>query len=341
MVMKFRVVVLQEFLAYAEKSSVIDMGTLRGIADSFTDEHPGDDDLVIDLSPPVAKKRGRKKKKEEDTCDFCRMPEINEEKCMGRCFAKGRGFQCSRKRLSDTEYCKMHAQNDHPVLGRIDEPRRLKKYGSDAACGWRWFVDGGDGIEVVLPAPVEDDAHSLVEEADIVLDEEEPAIVVQEAVALEVEEAPALEVEEAPAHVEEVVALEVEEAPAIEVEEAPAHVEEVVALEVEEAPALEVEEAPAHVEEVVAIDVEAAALAEQEAAVIEDNEIKMASYQGVGYRFISIGDGTYQVEFVDQRSLKIRVVGKYDDEDMIFINEWQATHDTKITDEDDCEIVFD
>ena len=374
MITKFRVVVLQEFLAYAEKSSVIDMGTLRGIADSFTDEHPGDEDLVIDLSPPVVKKRGRKKKTVEESCDFCRMPEINEDKCMARTFAKGLGTQCSRKHSDCTEYCKLHSKEEYPIFGRIDAPRALKKHGTDMKCGWRNFMDGGNGVEV---PPVEEVAEAPVEaEAPVVLEAEAP--VVMEAPAIdeqEQEEEPVVEVEEvaelvAEAQVEEVEAeapvvmeapaideQEQEEEPVVEVEEvaelvAEAQVEEVEE-EVEEVaePIVEtlVEEVEERVEEVpapVMVVVEDCegddlALSDEEGAE-EALEEKTGAYQGVTYRFEPSGDGEYSVKFLNQKTMKWKLVGKLTgDEDMVFDDEWQDIHDTKALIDDNEDIVWD
>ena len=331
MITKFRVVVLQEFLAYAEKSSVIDMGTLRGIADSFTDEHPGDEDLVIDLSPPVVKKRGRKKKTVEESCDFCRMPEINEDKCMARTFAKGLGTQCSRKHSDCTEYCKLHSKEEYPIFGRIDAPRALKKHGTDMKCGWRNFMDGGNGVEV---PPVEEVAP-VEAEAPVVLEAEAP--VVMEAPAIdeqEQEEEPVVEVEEVAELVAEAQVEEVEE----EVEEVAEPIVETLVEEVEE----RVEEVPAPVM-VVVEDCEGddLALSDEEGAE-EALEEKTGAYQGVTYRFEPSGDGEYSVKFLNQKTMKWKLVGKLTgDEDMVFDDEWQDIHDTKALIDDNEDIVWD
>ena len=313
MVKKFRVIVVGEFLSYAEKTSCIDMDSLRGIADSFmeTREILAESQETIDMSPVVKKKRGRKKKVEEDTCDFCRMPSINEDKCMARCYSKGLGNQCSRKTLSDNDYCKMHAKTDLPLLGRIDEPRQLNKQGSNDSCGWRYFKDNGEGVEEVqAPVAAVQEVQAPVEEVQ----QEVQALFGLNQGQVDENQSP---IEEVPSPAEEVaVDVDVEEVQQM-VEEVPAPVEEVQEM---------VEEVTAPVEEV------------QE----HDNEcLKTGTMQGVAYRFSPIGDGEYTIQYIDMKTLTVKDVGTYNGDEPIFNEEWQALHDMKITNEENDEIIWD
>jgi hypothetical protein len=342
MVKQFRVIVVAEFMSYAEQSSCIDIESLRLIADSFmeTRDNIAESQETIDTSPVVKKKRGRKKKVEEDSCDFCRMPQINEDKCMARCYSKGLGNQCSRKTLSDNDYCKMHAKTDLPILGRIDEPRHLNKQGSNDSCGWRYFKDNGEGVEEV--------EEVLQQEEEVLQQEEEVQQDVQALFGLDQaleEEVPA-PAEESPAPAEEVPELvEVVPAPAEEVQElvevVPAPAEEAPA-PAEEVPEL-AEEVPAPAEEVPAPAEEVPAPAEEvQELVDEDNECpKTGTYQGVAYRFNPIGDGQYTIQYIDMKSVTVRDVGTYDGEDMLFNDEWQEVHDMRITNEENGEIIWD
>ena len=344
MVMKFRALVLDEFMTFAEASSLIDMDSLRAIADSFVDDRKIHDEAMStsDMSPVVTKqKRGRKKKKTvEESCDFCRMPEINEGKCMARTFAKGWGTQCTRNHSNGIEYCKLHAKETHPVLGRIDEPRRLKKRGGDTLCGWRFFTDGGEGVEVdevvasveEVVAPVEEEVPEPVEEIAAPVEEEVPEPV--EEIAAPAEEVPepveeiAAPAEEVPAPVEEIAA-PAEEVPE-PVEEVPEPVEEVPA-PVEEVPA-PVEEVPEPVEEV-------HAPVEEIAAPVEEVS-KTGSFQGVTYKFVATDCDNYLVQHLTQKTMTWKDVGSCDGEDIMFYDEWHSIHETKSMNEDE-EIKWD
>jgi hypothetical protein len=148
---QFRDVVMGEFVLFCQKSpGAIDLEMLTALITEFSGE-PFRTTTVPEEVKGKAKRAKKAKKSEEESCDFCRMPEPDPEKCMSRSFGKGCGTQCTRK-SKDGDYCGMHAkqlsESGDPPFGRIDEPRHLLKRGDETKeCGWKHFKDDGAGVE--------------------------------------------------------------------------------------------------------------------------------------------------------------------------------------------------
>jgi hypothetical protein len=207
MTLQFRSAVMGEFRIFCEKSpGAIDLEMLTALITEFSGEPIRSTTVPDSVKVPKAKKTKRVKKSEE-SCDFCRMPEPNPDKCMSRSFGKGFGTQCTRKsKVGD--YCGMHAkqlsESGDPPLGRIDEPRHLTKRGEETnECGWKHFRDDGSGVEDTSEEAVgvgaNEDIQSVVgenvvafqessdeEDTDVVLDADPPGpVTVHEAAAPE------------------------------------------------------------------------------------------------------------------------------------------------------------
>jgi hypothetical protein len=280
---QFRKVVLTEFQQFCENAGFGDTEMLAQMCAEYLKTPPSAKESPRE--EPVKVKKGRgKKKAPEESCDFCRMPEPNTEKCLARSFAKGLGYQCTRKH-SDGDYCKMHAkqfvEHDEPAFGRIDQPRTLMKHDGNGECGWKHFNDSGNGTENVdqetvgvgtTPTVVESQAPVVEEHQETNESVVEEPLVITEPVA---EEQPVVETRTttAPAEVvvenvlEGIVNAVVEENQAVvEEEEKPAVVEENQAVVEDEKPAVVEEEKPVVVKE------EPAVVKEEPAVVKEDKK---------------------------------------------------------------------
>jgi len=159
---RFCASVLEEFRLFCDKGeSPIDPGLIQGLITEYTETLHTREALPVS-PPPVGKgKKTRRKKSEaaeDETCDFCRMPEPDHDKCMSRSFGNGFGTQCTRVRKVG-EFCGMHSkklsESGDPSLGRIDEPRRLKRADDETkAIGWKHFKDDGTGVEDITVGTV-------------------------------------------------------------------------------------------------------------------------------------------------------------------------------------------
>jgi hypothetical protein len=182
MTLQFRAAVMGEFVLFCQKSpDTIDLEMLTALITEFSGTSIRSTAVPEDVKSPKAKKT-KKEKKAQESCDFCRMPEPNPDKCMSRSFGKGFGTQCTRK-SKDGDYCGMHSKQlseaGDPPFGRIDEPRRFMKRGDEhKECGWKHFKDDGNGIEditneavgvghVDVPSTPTQDDH-LVDESSVV-----------------------------------------------------------------------------------------------------------------------------------------------------------------------------
>jgi len=345
---EFKKLVMCEFLKHCDGSPAnVDPTMLSMLVSSYMGEE-------VEFPKMEKKKRGPKPKspkakKSEGDMKFERMPEVVDGKCMARSFAGGLGTQCTRKHSSGSEYCKTHQKsvNDEgiPKFGRIDLPRMRCCQDNSGECGWKYFNGDGD-VEEVTVCPVIERSDS---EATDIMEGGDEKVVEEVCQVIEGSDSDADKVEEVMKDLVTSVVVEssikdavptVEEAPKVE-EEAPKVEEEEPKVEepkVEE-PKVEntlmnepvevpynpnaVEESPKEEEEPNTMDEEASE--------------KVGLIQGVQYLFKKSeeNDGEYDIYRMDK---DCKIVGGYDGDDYVFMEEYQEIHDFKITDDDQDEI---
>jgi hypothetical protein len=362
---QFRKVVLTEFQQFCENAGFGDTEMLAQMCAEYLKTPPSAKESPRE--EPVKVKKGRgKKKAPEESCDFCRMPEPNTEKCLARSFAKGLGYQCTRQH-TDGDYCKMHAKQfveyGNTAFGRIDEPRKLMRNdgkGVRGESGWTHFNDSGNGTENVdqetvgvgtTPTVVESQAPVVEEHQETNESVVEEPLVITEPVA---EEQPVVETRTTTAPAEVVVENVLEGIVNAVVEENSVVVKEKQEV-VEEKPAVaEVEPAVAEVEP---------AVVEKEPTVVEavigdngsvtedmtDEEedldvdldanptvapvIKEGKYKGLKFQFV-FGEEEVIIQKVSKK-LGVTHCGTMDpdDEDVMFTEEYQMAFDTMVDEE--------
>ena len=172
---EIRKVVLEHFIAHCEKvGSDIDMVELLALSGGFCEVPPPPPVKSRKWCPPGVKVD--KKTVVTEPENFKRMPKVVNGKCMARTWAKGCGTQCTHNTCVESdEYCTRHMKSaaiavdesqPFPALGRIDHPRRVRRYDPNPKLlKWAWY--NGDGlVEEVDEVPVEDD--KAVEEVPVI-----------------------------------------------------------------------------------------------------------------------------------------------------------------------------
>jgi len=361
-------IVMDRFVLFCQKShGSIDMEMLNALITEFSGIPP----CRVNTAPEQVKaKKAKSRKKATEECDFCRMPEPDQDKCMARSFGKGCGTQCTRK-SKDSDYCGTHTKQlseaGDPPLGRIDEPRRLMRADDDSKeCGWKHFKNDGSGVEdtsaeavgvgqvsppmdngesdnvdtlvaapvevdevadnvdTLVTAPVEEDEESDLD-VDVDIDAPGPLPAVEDSVPVKEDSVPAEKVS-VPAEKVSVSAEKV----SVSAEKVSVPVEE----EVLSVPAISESETVMNSQQNEDSDTEDMTDDEE-----KEDHIRNGIYQGVEYVFSTGSDGLCTIKKFNKKTYQLKDVGMYDEtEDEPEFAEYQSTHETHITDEDQTEV---
>lgn len=344
---KFRAGVFADFVTFAGKSDlVMDMDILTTLIEMYCGT-PMNSVSSIDMNirVDVPKKKSKAVKKRIDA-NFPRMPDIIAGKCMARTF--NCGFQCTRKKCADSgDYCTRHMKSaiesnkNIPALGRIDQPRHMKRFDNGDDIGWKHFIGSGEvediamgvGIieEVALPS-VSASSINGENESDIVLSDDEEGVSLEgDSEVIGVIEVPRMK------SVSEIV--EVVEEPVVE--EVSEIVDEIITTIDFQENTLVASKMVLEVEPVVAA--EKCRMSVPEFGKFPKGFFpRMGKYQGVSYRFLEENiHGQHPVEEVNLKTMLCELVGEWDGDDVIWCDDFDENrHSFGIVDEDQTEIIW-